>query len=388
MENIELTVLLKSMAQNSGGIREVVKDLYKYISSDIVKNMKVLSLKYDEYSVLESKEWEPVCSKVYDRIMCSYSRDLRDDLFKSNTNILHLHGLFGYPHFLANQWKRKNPDSKLVISPHGMLDEYAVGQRSKLKNSIGDLLFVNTSFSIASCFVALNESEYNSIRNYGAKLPIAIINNGVTIPDIEIVRDLNKKCKRLLFLSRLHPKKGLDILIDAFCELKVTDPEFGNWVLDIVGWDDNSYANEMKKRVVKYGLSDKIFFHGGLWGDDKKEVFKQADAFILPSHSEGLPMSVLEAWSYSLPVIMTEACNIPNGFSKNAAIKITPTKQSVMRGLIDLFEMPNENLIKMGCNGYKLVQSTFSWKLIASQMEQLYNWTLDKCERPGFVYLD
>lgn len=59
-----------------------------------------------------------------------------------------------------------------------------------------------------------------------------------------------------------------------------------------------------------------------------------------------------------------------------------------MRGLIDLFEMPNENLIKMGCNGYKLVQSTFSWKLIASQMEQLYNWTLDKCERPGFVYLD
>ena len=269
-----------------------------------------------------------------------------------------------------------------------MLDEYAVGQRSKLKNSIGDLLFVNTSFSIASCFVALNESEYNSIRNYGAKLPIAIINNGVTIPDIEIVRDLNKKCKRLLFLSRLHPKKGLDILIDAFCELKVTDPEFGNWVLDIVGWDDNSYANEMKKRVVKYGLSDKIFFYGGLWGDDKKEVFKQADAFILPSHSEGLPMSVLEAWSYSLPVIMTEACNIPNGFSKNAAIKITPTKQSVMRGLIDLFEMANENLIKMGCNGYKLVQSTFSWKLIASQMEQLYNWTLDKCERPGFVYLD
>ena len=93
-----------------------------------------------------------------------------------------------------------------------MLDEYAVGQRSKLKNSIGDLLFVNTSFSIASCFVALNESEYNSIRNYGAKLPTAIINNGVTIPDIEIVRDLNKKCKRLLFLSRLHPKKGLDIL--------------------------------------------------------------------------------------------------------------------------------------------------------------------------------
>lgn len=102
MENIQLTVLLKSIAQNSGGIREVVKDLYKYISLDVVRNMKVLSLKYDEYSVLESKEWEPVCSKVYDRIMCSYSRDLRDDLFKSNTNILHLHGLFGYPHFLAN----------------------------------------------------------------------------------------------------------------------------------------------------------------------------------------------------------------------------------------------------------------------------------------------
>lgn len=373
---MNLTVLIKSMAQNSGGVREVVKDLYKYISSDIVKNMKVLSLKYDDYSVLESKEWKSVSSKVYDRTICSYSRDLRDDLFKSNTNILHLHGLFGYPHFLANQWKRNNPDSKLIISPHGMLDEYAVGQRSKLKNSIGDLLFVNTSFSIASCFVALNESEYNSIRNYGAKLPIAIINNGVTIPDIEIVRDLNKRSKRLLFLSRLHPKKGLDILIDAFCELKMTNPELGNWVLDIVGWDDNSYANEMKKKVVKYGLSDKIFFHGGLWGDDKKEVFKQADAFILPSHSEGLPMSVLEAWSYSLPVIMTEACNIPVGFSKNAAIKITPTKQSVMRGLVDLFEMPDEDLIKMGCNGYKLVQSTFSWKLIASQMEQLYNWTL------------
>jgi poly(glycerol-phosphate) alpha-glucosyltransferase len=133
-------------------------------------------------------------------------------------------------------------------------------------------------------------------------------------------------------------------------------------------------------------IHDSVSFVGGQFGDAKHNCLLNSDAFILPSFSEGLPMSVLEAWSYRLPVIITKHCNLDIGYRHNAAIAIDPDPQSISEGIEQLFAMPAIERLKMGHNGFKLVSGNFSWSSVATSMTQVYDWILGRNERPPFVF--
>ena len=117
--------------------------------------------------------------------------------------------------------------------------------------------------------------------------------------------------------------------------------------------------------VHSNNLKEIVIFHGGLFGEDKIKMYANADAYILPSHGEGLPMTILEAWSWKLPVVMTPQCNIPEGFEANAAIRIEDNVSSIKQGLQTLFNMSDEERISMGNRGYKLVSENFTWGCIS-----------------------
>ena len=116
---------------------------------------------------------------------------------------------------------------------------------------------------------------------------------------------------------------------------------------------------------------------------EKQELLRSADAFILPSLSEGLPMSVLEAWSYRLPVVMTPECNLSEGFATNAAIRIETAVESIAEGLETLFSMSESDLHAMGAKGRALVEERFTWQTIAAQMREVYDWMLGGGTPPG-----
>ena len=128
-----------------------------------------------------------------------------------------------------------------------------------------------------------------------------------------------------------------------------------------------------------------ILFHGPAFGDEKKELLNSADAFILPSLSEGLPMSVLEAWAYGLPVVMTPECNLPEGFDAGAAVRITTGLEGVAGGLDELFSMSDSDLRSMGARGRELVRGRFTWQTVATQMREVYEWTLGAGAAPSCV---
>jgi poly(glycerol-phosphate) alpha-glucosyltransferase len=132
-------------------------------------------------------------------------------------------------------------------------------------------------------------------------------------------------------------------------------------------------------------LDSEIIFFGPAFGDDKKSLLSTADAFILPSFSEGLPMSVLEAWSYKLPVVMTPECNLPEGFAADAAIRIETGAESIALGLNSLFSMSASDLQAMGAKGRALVEERFTWKTIAAQMREVYDWMLGGGATPSSV---
>ena len=120
----------------------------------------------------------------------------------------------------------------------------------------------------------------------------------------------------------------------------------------------------------------------------REACYRGADAFILPSLSEGLPMVVLEAWAYAKPVLMTPECNLPEGFAAEAAVKITSSVEGIAQGLRALFSMTAAGRNEMGARGLKLAGSKFTWPKAAEQMRAVYDWLLQRADKPACVITD
>jgi glycosyltransferase involved in cell wall biosynthesis len=265
----------------------------------------------------------------------------------------------------------------------------------------------------AACLHALCRSEADSIRAFGLKNPIATIPNGIQIPE---GRDLSSrysaKKKIMLFLGRLHPKKGLENALRAWASARAgasADSDPSNWQFVIAGWDQGGHEVMLKQLCEELGLSFaevsakqflsleassgqlsdfSVVFVGPLFGELKAQLLERANAFILPSYSEGLPMSILEAWAYELPVVMTDYCNLPEGFDADAAIHIDTEVESMSAGMIKMIECSDAELKGMGVNGLNLVKEKFTWPTIAAQMGELYQWVRKRCpqgDKPEFI---
>jgi poly(glycerol-phosphate) alpha-glucosyltransferase len=267
----------------------------------------------------------------------------------------------------------------------------------------------------------LCDAEARSIRAYGLTNPVCVIPNGVDLP--EPVPSWTGKTqaagvasspagrKVLLYLGRLHPKKGLLNLLRAWRLALNRKPSIRErWMLSIVGWDESGHESELKrladdlqipwttaadgaraaqwngwtKQSEKLGPAS-VLFSGPQFGEDKSESYRCCDAFILPSFSEGLPMVVLEAWSYARPVLMTPECHLPQGFSAGAAFPMEANVESIAATLLQLFEMSDNERTAMGRRGFELVRDHFAWPEIAERMRQAYEWVLGGGQKPGFV---
>ena len=341
------------------------KDMYAYEDLPMVK--------YHRTSI-------PVLKQYY------YSSDLIGLLEKSNPDIIHSQAVWLYMSFATRHFERSKK-AKIIITPRGTLDPWALST-SRLKKGIVKFMVENDNLRNADCIHALNLSEYKSIRAYGLRNPIAIIPNGINLPE-DKKYDRGKEIKTLLFVGRINPKKGISELLEALSIVQNQRPELlWKWRVRIAGWDQQSHLAFLQNKCSDLGLGAYVSFIGPVLGKEKDEEHRKADAFVLTSYSEGLPMSVLEAWSYSLPIVMTEFCNLPDGFENNAAIRVTTSPESISKGLVQLFEMSDAERAEMGENGYRLVEREYTWDGIADKTLQLYHWLLNGGDKPSFVFLD
>jgi len=368
--------VLTTSSRNAGGLFYSVRWLSKALLGK-GNELRILS-PIDEFSETDRGVWEPLPVELYSASgPLQFSRKLRAALSSSNADLIHVHGIW-----MDNQWaawqRQKAAGTPVVVSPRGMLDPWAV-KNSAWKKRIVEVLFAGKALREASCIHALCRSEVESIRAYGLKNPIALIPNGVELPGLG-TRE-KSEVKTLLFLGRIHPKKGLTELLDAWGKSSCS------WKLLIAGWDDGGHEEKLRAQVEKLGLSN-VEFIGPQFGDEKDQLLRSVDAFILPSFSEGLPMSVLEAWSYGLPVVITDFCNLPEAFEAEAGIRIKPDADSIFQGLEKLNGLTEPELESMGSKGRKLVEQKFTWPMIAENMHQVYEWCLHGGDLPDCMELD
>ncbi|HEV2717700.1 MAG TPA: glycosyltransferase [Terriglobales bacterium] len=388
--------LVGSVSREAGGLFQSVRGLAKAVASANA-TASVFGIS-DEKSAVDSLAWQPLSVHAFrPRFRAwGYSNQLLPALLRADLDILSTHGLWKYCSVASHQWHRRS-GRPYIVHPHGMLERWAL-QNAKRKKQIAALLYENTHLRDAACLRALCLAEAQSIRVYGMRNPICIIPNGVDLPDlvessaVEVeslpLQKFARGRKVLLYLGRLHPKKNVANLVRAWKQTLTSHPSaLENWVLVIAGWDQGGYERELKKLASDYELTASVSFPGPLFGQEKEAVYRASDTLILPSLSEGLSMTVLEAWAHAKPVLMTPECNLAEGFAADAAIQIGTTPEQIAAGLKQLAEMNDDDRRAMGDRGRTLVATKFSWPQIGEQMRSVYGWVLGGGPTPDTVRL-
>lgn len=302
--------------------------------------------------------------------------------------IVHLHGLWAPSSLAFQRWRRRRGVG--VVSPHGMLDPWALAH-SKRRKQLALWLYERGNLESAACLHASSASELESIRRFGLRGPAVLLPNGIELPPETAAAPLDpapadgKDQKVLLFLGRIHPKKGLLPLVEGWARVAREAPR---WRLAIAGPDEIGHAAEVERAIARHGVSATVRLVGPQFGAGKDAWLRRAEAFVLPSHSEGFPMALLEAMSYRLPVVMTPACNFPEAAAAGAAILVDPHPEGIARGLGDLFRRTEDERRSMGAKGRALVEEGYSWDAIAERFAAVYQWILGRGPRPSEVDLD
>jgi glycosyltransferase involved in cell wall biosynthesis len=394
-KTIQSAVITVSISRSAGGLFESVRRLAQTLVDNGV-TVSVLSSS-DKFSCSDISSWLPLYPTlfpIYGPKFFSFSPGLCKAMTNSHFDIIHCHGLWTYSS-LANLLQYYSKRTPYIISPHGMLDSWAI-QNSQMKKKVANFLYEGPHLRNASCIRSLCKAESEAIRQYGLSNAICQIPNGIDLPDPETkyslppwsgaVPDDNKI---LLYLGRIHPKKGIANLIDAWSILhSKNNKEQKRWSLVVAGWDQAGHEDELRRKASSAGLGDIIHFIGPQFGTAKEACYHHADAFILPSFSEGLPMVVLEAWAYGLPVIMTPQCNIPEGFTSGAALHVDPNAEDIARCLRQFFELTDAERMTMGEKGLALVKERFTWLKVAAEMKAVYEWVLGRGPQPACVRMD
>jgi len=259
-----------------------------------------------------------------------------------------------------------------IVTPRGMLENWALKQ-SYFKKKFFYFFIEKFHLKNAIFIRATSDLEALTFIKLGfKKSKILNIPNSIKIPDFKIKLKKKNKTKRLLFLSRLHPKKGLVELLTAW---KIIQDRHLDWELLVCGFDENNYKDEILKKIINLNLK-RVILKDFVTGSEKEKTYYSSDLFILPSYSENFGLSVAEALSYQVPVITT--INTPwkklNNYKCGWCIKLDNKK--IAKTLEKAFTISRKERLAMGKRGRNWMIKDFSEQNIGFKMQLIYEKVL------------
>jgi glycosyltransferase involved in cell wall biosynthesis len=282
------------------------------------------------------------------------------------------------PHTLAARRVARQFGKPVISSVHGMLEKWELANKG-LKKKVYSWLFERASLAQSACLRALTAQEAEDYRRYGLRNPIAIVPNGVCPPTRRstvglLARFPELQGKRVvLFLGRVHQKKGILNLIEAWREVVQSDDHAH---LLVAGGDYEGTLEKCKAAVSRLGLSGAVTFAGTLSGELKEAALSAAVCFCLPSYSEGLSVATLEALSIGLPVVITPACNLEQVAAVGAGLLTRNNPPELAAALSRVLALDIGLWQEMSARASKLAREQFSWNEIGSNMSAVYDWVL------------
>lgn len=293
--------------------------------------------------------------------------------FSDPPDVVHAHGLWLYPQWLAaslaRRWQRP-----LVVTLHGMLEPWR-RRHHRWRKSIAWQLSDRRILQSAAAWIATSKQEAANLRRCAPSRMIAVVPVCLTVPPW--VRDAvgttpwlgrqENNPRIALFLSRIHPAKGLEMLVKAVARLRPAD-----WRFVVAGPDAGGQVAALKCATARAGVEGWFDFTGPVYGDDKWRTYQKADLFVLPSYNENFGLAVAEALAAGLPVITTTGTPWVEVVARDCGWICEPNDGGLAAALGDALRTPSARLRQMGARGAAWVQDAFSSELHARRHVDLY----------------
>jgi glycosyltransferase involved in cell wall biosynthesis len=366
--------IIENMDDNYGGPSVSLPGLIKALQKNFHIPVKIISVRLNDRefnSSLQSSnvEWDNSCKKFGPRkIMFSFKfyKVLQNNI--SGNDLVYINNLWNYVAFCAF-WVAKKKGAKIVFSPRGSLYEWSLKQRGVLKK-IASLVFQKRFMAKSDMVHVTSESEFEAVQRYGVdKNKIVLIPHGVDLPAEtgftlvkrdRIVKGLELPKKYFLFMSRLHKKKGLDVLIEMWGGLR---HEYPDWELVVAGPDYGQYQGS--------DILSTVLYLGSVSGDDKNKVLENCEFLVLPSYSENFGVVIAEAMAFSKPVITSS--NTPWEELNDKCAGRCVDLNDFESALKEFLELDESEMAKMGSNARKIIQDKYSWGLRSKEFfEKVY----------------
>ena len=279
-----------------------------------------------------------------------------------NLDLLHLHGIWMHPSRVGAQWAR-DTGRPYLISPHGMLDPW-ITARGRWKKALARYGYERASWARAAAWHALTPREARDIADEAGPRDVLIIPNAGPACG---AMPAALRSPGVLYLGRIHPKKNLAGLVAGWCLAR--RPAAAR--LQIAGWGDEDDVADLR-RHLEAANEPSIVFHGPAFGEAKQRLLETSRFLILPSFSEGLPMVVLEAWAAGTPALMSEGCNLAEGFAAKAALACETEPGEIARALEQGFSLDEPAWLAMAAAAQTLAAGPFSEAAIARRWAAAY----------------
>ena len=282
-----------------------------------------------------------------------------------NPDLVHVQGMWKFSTHAMNVAARESR-IPIVISPHGMLAPWALSVK-RWKKMLGMMLYQKGDLKHADAFQVMCQEEAEHVRKFGLKAPIFIVPIGVEVPDFSARRSrANGANRTALFLSRLHPGKGLLLLAEAWAKLR---PQ--GWRMLVVGPNERGHREVVEAKLNELGIAREWCFYGEASDSEKWDIYRDADLFIHPSESENFCISIAEALASGLPVITTKGC--PWGEIEGmCGWWIDRSVDNLVDAMRVAFSLADEERAAMGDKGRELIETKYAWSVVARKMREGY----------------
>jgi glycosyltransferase involved in cell wall biosynthesis len=295
-------------------------------------------------------------------------------------DLVQTNAIFSIPNLPA-YWACQLHKIPYVITPHGMLEPWALSYKA-WKKRFFYALFEKSALNQASAIQMLAATEAERTKVLNLKSPCTVIPNGIHRQDFETLPDpklfyqqFPETCGKnlILFLGRVDPKKGLDLLAKAFAQIY---SQFPHAHLIVAGPDNVGFLPTAKNYFAEAGCLDGVTFTGMVTGKLKYAALAAASIYVAPSYSEGFSMSVLEGMASGLPCVITTGCNFSEAAQAQAAYVVDINAEAIANALRECLQHP-QRAKEMGDRARQLILEQYTWDKIAAKMVEIYQAILN-----------